>query len=93
MAKLKITKTKRTIEEIEVNLPYYYIHHLGDEVIYGIIDSEITTTICESDNEKKYTIEQEKWLGDGSYFTDFHKSNKETYNKALERVRNFINCL
>ena len=93
MANLEIRKHKWETEIIDVKLPYYYIHHLDTQTIYGMINSKKTTTICEVDDGQKYEIEQEDFDGDGSYFTDIHKSDADTYNKAKQRLINFINCL
>jgi len=41
----------------------------------------------------KYEIEKEKWTGDGSYFSDRHKSTEVEYNKVKERLKEFFNCL
>lgn len=102
MAKTKITIRKHvtTQTEIEVDLPYYYKHDLsddhGDSIIYGRIDGEISTAIHENESvygDVKYEIEKEKWTGDGSYFSDDHKSTELEYNKVKERLKKFFNCL
>ena len=58
MAKIRITKIKRITENVEVDLPYYYVHHLDNETIFGMIDSKITIAICENDDQDKYEIEK-----------------------------------
>lgn len=99
---IKMEKTKITVrehitteKEIEVYLPYYYKHDLySDSVIYGRIDGKMATTIHEKQDQYgkiSYDIEKGIWSGDGSYFSDGHKSTEVEYNKAKERLKDFFN--
>jgi hypothetical protein len=98
--KIEITETKKFKIEIEIEFPYYYKHDLTDydyeniSVIYGKITEKEEVTIHEKIRDNGNVIyELEKDGRSDCYFTEQYKSNKEEYEKARERSKQFFTVL
>jgi hypothetical protein len=101
---VKISKQRSVTSEIDVEIPYYFKHDLGDavgkeghDIIYGKIEETQTTTIQEiiERNEKSYAIAVEKYnsiesSGNASYFEAEHKSSEKEFKQALQSAKTFI---
>lgn len=98
--KIKVRKSIETLEEIDVDFPYYYKYDAcsdsGTYLIFGKITGEEVLSIDESidyDGQAKYEFEKEKFnLGFSSYITDDdHKSSQQEFEAAKERAVLFLN--
>lgn len=100
--KVEITKTVKKIEEIDIELPYYYKHDLeseySDSVIYGKIELNSSSSIQETEDrygEKCYEIKKEEYSyiknsGLASYFNEEYKSNKKEFEDVKLRCLSFF---
>lgn len=101
--KIEVTKTLKSTDTIEVDLPYYYRHDLltdhADCIIYGKIEEDKHTSIqinqqysCSQSFSVEIEIENTSWFSLSCYLSNEYKSDEKTYtdakNKALEIIKN-----
>lgn len=91
MALLKFEK--KVVEEVEVELPFYFIHDLDTCIVYGRVDE--TGCIQVTKNKNGFEVECEKttpnhWT---CYLKPGYSSNKGEFNEALFKAYAFINDL
>lgn len=86
----RITKTIKQVEEIDVQVPYFYKHDFMlddmDVVEYGMIDNDHSVSIIKEENYRdgklKLTMDIEETGIDkacDSYFSEEYKSNEEEF--------------
>jgi hypothetical protein len=87
---VEITRTVKTKETIEIELPYFYKYDLMldqcDSVVYGKITENDHRTIRITYQGRNVMVEVEgrrtDWRQIECYLTDEHKSNAREYAKA-----------
>ncbi len=87
-------KVKKEISEtVVIETPYYYKHDLDDCVIYGKIEETKTISIeipQHFKDSREYTMEIDVSNVDGSYLADKYKSDKEEFEKASDKFKEWI---
>ncbi len=91
---ITITKTTKTQETIDIQLPYYYKHDLmlddGDFVIYGKIDEQHVTAVKLARSNDRASAEIEKthtdWHSLSNYLTDEYKGTQQEYDEAKAKA-------
>ena len=98
--KMKLIKTKKVPEEIEVTLPYYYKQCIfldsSESMIYGRVSSKESVVITITDrylsNEKEYSLEitKEHPQNSSCYFEHKYESNIDEFLKAKAKFMNAL---
>ena len=91
--KVEVTRTTKTKETVEVNLPYFYWIDVGDFVLtHGKIDEHrhrsITYSVDPRSGLRAVEINSEPtdWDTISCYLADEYKSNATEYEKAKQRA-------
>lgn len=94
-----VKRTKEILEEVDVELPYYYKHDLmidhTDIVIYGKIEADKITTIkidthpgrsdsCEIEVTKESFADR---FNSHCYLAKEYVSNEQEYQQALDKLK------
>lgn len=96
--KVEVMEEKRIKKTVEIDFPYYYEHDMlldrDDCIMYGVYISpdlgySITITVHGNDKEE-YNIEIDFGICN-SYLQERHKSTKEAFNEALNKVDGMAN--
>ena len=92
MVKLKVEK--KVIEEVEVELPFYFVHDVDTFcIIYGRVDKTGCTQVTE--NKNGFEVERDKSNPDRwtCYLKPEYSSNKDQFEEALNEAREFMGLL
>ena len=84
---------KEVVEEVEVDLPFYYVHDLDNTVIYGKVEEDHALALQKSNNGVEYSWEFEKDIRGAQYhmcyYTKGYLSTKEEFEEALAEAKAF----
>jgi hypothetical protein len=90
---MKLKVQKQVTEEVEVELPFYYVHYLDRSTIYGRVGEDHCLTVHENDSDFGFEIEKE-WVHPNTYTCYLkHLSDKDTFDSALERAQKWVASL
>ena len=103
---ISVFKTVRTVEELEIEFPYYYKHDLrsddGESVIYGKIEEGKHSSIHEvysfgGNFTSNFEIEIEdiskNYSSLSNYFEEEFKSTKQEFESVKQRALNHLNSI
>ncbi len=96
---MKLQVKTEVIEEVEVEVPFYFRHDLDREVIYGWVTEGRCLMIHEEAGSRKYNIRYEIELerNHPNYYTCYLKpeysSSKEEFFSALKRAQDWVTSL
>lgn len=90
---MKLKVQKRVTEEVEVELPFYYVHYLDNSTIYGRVSTDRCLTVHEKDSGRCFEIEEEHEHPNRSSCYLEYRCGRDTFDLALERAQGWVASL
>lgn len=87
---MKLQKVIKSVEEIEIDLPFYFQHYLGSCSIYGRVEETRQIMITESNTGYEIEILYNNPDDYTGYLEPEYKSNREEFNKVICDLKSFV---
>jgi hypothetical protein len=95
--KITIEQTVKNKIEVDINFPIYRKHWLDNSTIYmkvESIDRQVNIHLYDDENKVELEIDKPSFWGSRDYLLGEgeHKSNKDEFNRAVNKLKALANC-